>query len=371
LIFPLVRFYTATGNRDCLRLANGLIRFLKERSGSFEEDGRIKHECVGYLHSTTGFILGVLKYGLTADRSDYVDWALAAYRSARELGTEFGFFPQGLRGQELHQGDICALKDMIEIALLLGMNGETGCLADAERFGRNHLLESQILDFDWVRNPVDVVFCQDVWCGQLPPAAFTTDDVCGRALGSFAAWPTLNDAFDPNNPRLMQRCTAAGTRALYDLWHYSVTRPEGAVMVNMHFSRDTRWATVTSFLPHEGRVEVMMKTRGVLAVRLPAGVHDPDVTVNYARARQETVRNGFAWLEALQPGDLVSMKWRLDERTSIYSQGTEVFTGHWRGDTLMRMTPPGYLSPLYWRIPDMPPASPRGISHTGREIDSI
>ena len=267
LVFPLVRYYTATGNRESLRLANGLIRYLRERSGCFEDDGRIKHASVGYLHTTTGFVLGVLKYGLVADRPDYVDWALSAYRSARELGTEFGFFPQGLRGQELHQGDVCALKDMIEIALLLGLNGETSCLADAERFGRNHLLETQIVDFDWVRAPVDVQFTPDIWCANLPLEAFTADDVCGRALGSFSGWHTLNDAIDPNNPRLMSRCTGAGTRALYDLWRYSVTRPEGAVMVNLHFSRDTRWATVTSFVPQEGRIEVMMKTRGVLAIR--------------------------------------------------------------------------------------------------------
>jgi hypothetical protein len=372
IVFPLARFAAATGNGESLRLANGLIRFLRERSGAFEEDGRIRPSMTGYVHSTTGFILGVLKYGLVADRADYVEWAHNAYRSACDLGTEFGFFPHGLRGQERSQGDVCALQDMIEIALLLGLNRDTACLADAERFGRNHLLETQILDYDWVQRSPDVAFCQDIWCSHHPPEGFTTDDVCGRSLGAYSGWHTLNDAIDPANPRLMQRCTGAGTRALYDLWRHSVTRPEGAVMVNLHFSRDTRWATVTSYLPQEGRLDIMMKTRGVLAVRLPTGVTNPDVMVNHARARQETVRNGYAWIEALQPGDLVSVTWPNEERVMLYDIEGKSYTAHWRGDTLMRMAPPGQLNPLYWRTPElMPPAKPRGLAPHAREIDSI
>src|SRR5262249_14715087 len=36
VIFALVRFATATGNEEALQLANGLIRFLMERSGAFD-----------------------------------------------------------------------------------------------------------------------------------------------------------------------------------------------------------------------------------------------------------------------------------------------------------------------------------------------
>src|SRR2546421_7116441 len=102
----------------------------------------------------------------------------------------------------------------------------------------------------------------------------------------------------------MQRATGSGVRALYALWHYAVTRPEGAVMVNLHFSRDTRWATVRSLAPMIGGIEVMMKTRGVLAVRVPPDVTNPIVVVNRLRQRHEIIRQGYAWLEALQGGDI-------------------------------------------------------------------
>ncbi len=371
IVFPLARFAAVTGSDESLKLANGLIRFLRERSGAFEEDGAIRSNTAGYLHSTTCFVLGVLKYGLVADRRDYVDWAYTAYRSASEWGTDFGFFPHGMKGKERWQGDVCALQDMIEIALLLGMHRDPTCFADAERFGRNQLIEAQITDFDWLYKPLEVKMCQETWWGNSPPEALSTDDICGRALGTFAGWHAFNDAIDPASPRLMQRSTGAGARAIYDLWRYSVTRPEGAVMVNLHFSRDTRWATVTSYVPREGRVEVMMKTRGVLAVRLPPDVTDPDVMVNFSRPRQETVRNGYAWLEALQPGDVVSVAWPLTERVVRYNMGGVAFTGQWRGDTLLKVNPAGRLNPLYRRVPDIPHVAPHAMASHIKEIDSI
>src|SRR5579872_3618227 len=372
VVFPLARFGSITGSEEALKLANGLIRYIKERSGAFADDGSMTSATASYLHSTTCFILGVLKYGIVADRPDYVDWSLAAYRSACEWGTDFGFFPHGMRGPERWQGDVCALQDMIEIALLLGLHREPACFADAERYGRNQLLETQLLNFDWVNQNLDVNFCTDIWCSNHPQEAFTTHDVCGRALGGFAGWHTHNDGIDASNPRLMQRCTGAGTRAIYDLWRYSVTRPEGAVMVHLHFSRDTRWATVTSHIPQEGRLEVMMKSRGVLAVRVPPGVTNPEVTVNYSHPRQETVRNGYAWIEALQQGDLVNITWPLNDRAMVYNMGGVQFSGRWRGDTMLTVTPKGQIAPLYRRDPlAMPPVQPHILPHHTREVDSI
>ncbi len=371
VIFPLARFAAATGNEEALRLANGLIRFLMERSGAFDTHGKFVGQSGRYFHSKTAFILGVLKHGLVAGKDAHVDWARAAYEHAREWGTDFGFFPNGISGPNRWQGDTCAIADMIEIALLLGHHKDPAYFADAERFGRNHLLESQFLDFRWVEERIDAPFCQEVWCAHHPPEGVTMDEVHTRALGCFAGWSLPNDAFDPANPRLMQRCTGSGVRALYALWHNTVTRPEGAVMVNMHFSRDTRWATVRSMLPQLGGVEVMMKTRGVLAVRVPTDVHDPVVVVNRLRQRHEIIRNGYAWLEALQGGDIVNVNWPQETREATYTLNGTEYRATWQGDTLIQIDPPGLLSPIYCRPQEIPPAPPRASSGPVKEIDTL
>ena len=372
VIFPLARVAEITGNKQAHQLAHGLIRFLKERSGAFTPDGNLTEKAGHYFHSNTAFILGTLKYGVVAGRGDLVDWARSAFNHAMEWGTEFGFFPHRLAGEDRWRGDVCATADMVEIALLLGMHADPLYFAYAERFGRNHLLESQLLDFDWVEQGVDAPFCQDMWCAQYPEEGLTTQDVCYRALGGFAGWSRLNDAFDPANPRLMQRCTGSGIRALYDLWHYTAQRPEGAVRVNLHFSRDTRWATVTSRVPQEGCVEVMMKTRGVLAVRIPSEVTANQITLTVNdNPRAASLRNGYVLLEALHPGDVVTVKWLVAQRNVSYTTDTETLNGLWQGDTLIYMSPPGLLSPLYNREPD-PPVAPSIMAHGPvKEIDTL
>ena len=370
-VFPLARYANATGDPQSLQLAGGLIRFLKERSGAFETDGKMTSRTGRYLHSSSGFILGVLYYGIQTENEGYIDWAAEAYHQLRDLGTSFGFFPHGLQGEARNRGDVCTLKDMIEIALLLGEYRNKAYFGEAERFGRNHLLESQLLDFSWVEKETDTPFCQEMWCANHPAEGIATEKICERAIGAFASWTKPNDAIDHTNPRLFLRSSAAGMRALYDLWRYSVTRLDGAVVVNLHFSRDTRWATVTSFLPEIGRLEVMMKARGVLSVRMPADVTDPDVRVNGNLPRAEVMRNGYAWLEGLQPGDVVQFNWELEEKVVIFEEGALSLTGHWKGDTLMRLTPHGSLCPLYKRSASMTPALPLGASGPVKEIDSL
>ena len=370
IIFPLIRFADATGNEEALSLAKGLVRFLKEKTGVFDPQGSMDCSKARHLHSAASFLKSALKVALMTNDDALRDWAKAGYECLRELGTDFGFFPHGTQGREQYQGDVAATKDMIELAIMLGQNVAYDYFADAERFGRNHLLESQLLGLDWINGEQEGEFATDLWCANHPPEGVTTDNVCDRVIGAFASWTQINDAFDPANPRLMLRSTGAGVRAMYDLWHYAVTREEGAVCVNLHFSRDTRWATVTSHVPDEGRIDVLMKTPGVLAVRVPAHLTSDqvDVIVNNKRHRHERLAHGYAWIEALQNGDNVSVTWQFNEHAEIYDMEGVNYTGYWRDDTLLRMNPTGKLSPLYGRPLETHTAPPRGASGSVREI---
>ncbi|MCS6775731.1 MAG: hypothetical protein RMJ43_02070 [Chloroherpetonaceae bacterium] len=373
IIFPLARFAEATGYERALELALGLARFIRERSEAFQTDGRFNTTTHRYFHSLTGTIKGILKLGVMTGQEGWIDWARAAYEYACQWGTEFGFFPHSTGGRERWQGDICALKDMIEIALLLGLHRDSAYFADAERYGRNHLIECQILDYQWVENRVDAPFSRELWCANHPPEGITTDNVCQRTIGAFSTWSQINDGFDPVCPRLFLRSTGAGVRALYALWHHIAHREDEALRINLHFSRDTRRATVTSLIPREGGVDVLMKIHGVLAVRVPPGLTEADiqVTVNHQRPRQEILRNGYAWLEALQNGDVVSVRWPLQERAILYDWNDRRYTGYWRGDTLLRMNPHGKLMPLYTHPLEVIPAPPRVASGPVKEIHSF
>lgn len=370
IVFPLVRFAKATNNAYAKRLAHGFIRFIKERSGAFSKTGQLTAKSARYLHSNAGFLKGALTYAIWTGDEEMTAWVQENYSLLKTLGTDFGFFPHRTVGADRYQGDVAFLKDMIELAIMLADEVDHAYFQDVERYGRNHLLEAQLLDLDWVDKEIEVEFPEVMWCANHPPEGIATERVAESALGLFASWSLYNDAFDPTNPRLMLRSTAAGMRALYSLWRHSIQREDEAVRINLLFSRDARWANVLSSLPREGYLEVVMKARGVLAVRIPdeATPEELIVYVNYNRHRNEVHRAGYAWVEALRNGDIITFRWKPKERTASYALLDKTYTAQWRGDTLMTMEPQGVLNPLYLRSTEVETAPAPEIHGVLKEI---
>jgi hypothetical protein len=125
-----------------------------------------------HFHTRSSFIMGVLKLGFTLGRREYIAWARQSYALAKEWGTDFGWFPEHL-GQR--HGEICCTTDMIEMALLLGRHVDQSYYADAERFGRNHLLESQFLSLDRLERALERLPADDA-----PPPGRVDSPLTGR-----------------------------------------------------------------------------------------------------------------------------------------------------------------------------------------------
>ncbi|MCL5994621.1 MAG: hypothetical protein M1546_01030 [Chloroflexi bacterium] len=366
VLVPLVRFYQTTHYEPAIELAEGLARFALRHTRGYTPDGRLlagkRPGVEDHLHTRTNFILGVLELGLEMARPEYVAWARQAYEHAKAWGTDFGWFPEGLGHRH---GEICCTTDMIETALLLGRHVSRHYYAEAECFGRNHLLESQYLTLDQLRQAVE----------KLPPAAqaapyegrySTTEGVTESQVGAFAARSTLNDAFHLDATAMMQCCNAAGTRGLYDLWHNAVEMggENGHCAVHLRFSMQTPALKVVSYEPAGGRLDITTVSDGSVSVRLPAGERHA-LAVNHmdgaAQVQSLDAVDGYVRFDA-KAGQCVELHYPLSERTTQYQVGapgrTLHCTGSWRGETLMHIDPPGEYYPLYQRSTDLQPVQP-------------
>jgi hypothetical protein len=376
-----LRFFEATGYEPALELARDLTTCALYHTPCYLPDGRLRQtvgDVEGHFHTHSNFALGVLKLGIVLGRREYLSWARQTYEVLREWGTDFGWFPEGFG---LRHGEVCCITDMIEIALLLGKHVDPSYYADAERFGRNHLLESQFLSLEELQAAVD----------RLPPlnkdlpaneAAWTQDGVAATQVGAFASRSTLSDAFHLDAAALMQCCNAAGARALYDLWRYAVdetSADDGALRltVNLRFSVDTPTLRVVSHEPAAGRLDLTATAPCHVAIRLPAGVSQalallasPNSSDPTATAL--TARDGYVDID-LTPGQSAEVHYTLPERIAHYEIGSpdrnERGTGFWRGETLLRVDPPGQFYPLYTRTPDLSPVQPSPAS--GQAIASL
>jgi hypothetical protein len=381
VIIPAIRLYEETGYQPALDLADGLARFALKHTQGYTPGGKIVAPHGGALqehfHTRSCFIMGVLKLGLVLGRREYVAWAHQGYTLAQEMGTEFGWFPEHL-GQR--HGEICCTTDMIEIALLLGRHVDESYYADAERYGRNHLLESQFVSLERLESALERLPAHDV------PAPFegrysTGQDVAGRQVGGFASRPTLNDAFHLDATDLMQCCNAAGTRALYDLWRHAVEEAPAAdgqlpcKKVHLRFSVETPALKVVSHEPAAGRLDLTARQDCRVEVRVPEGVPEALAVVGdlaSPRVLALPAQNGMVGF-ACRKDEAVQLHYPLPGRSREYVVGSLGRTvrcgGVWRGETLMQMDPPGIYYPLYERSADLEPVEP-GLP-AGKMIQSL
>ncbi|MHB1295805.1 MAG: hypothetical protein ACYC4R_12510 [Anaerolineae bacterium] len=372
-ILPLLRFYEATGYEPASRLASGLVRFILHRGEGYELDGSFHKTKLfwAHFHSKVAVITGIIRYGLLTRQPEYVAWGRQAYEAAKAWGTEFGWFRENLNNPR--RCETCCITDMIEAALLLGLHVDADYLTEAERYGRNHLVESQFTSLEWAervpRRPAAPLL------SQYDARRMSQERVLERSLGSFAGWSAPNDLFDEGAFDLMQCCNGAGTRALYDLWHHAVDDDGARARVHMAFSRPTAWGDVISFLPYLGRVDIQLKAERTLHVRIPPSVARSvvQVMVNEAPAQASWERS-YVCIEGLQAGDVASVRYPLPLHTRTYTSGEDVYLAAYKGDTLTAITPRGRYAPLYQRdhyLLDVAPETEAFALQPGSEIASL
>jgi DUF1680 family protein len=238
---------------------------------------------------------------------------------------------------------------MIEIALLLARHGHPEYYNDVERFTRNYLVESQLVEIDWMlqgakqrrRNTKREHFTQ---APQMMRGGFV-----GRALPH----DLIADGF------LMGCCCGAGARALYQLWDQALTCDKDKLTVHLLINRRGEAAEVDSSLPHAGRVVVRNKHARQLRLRKPDWVDASQVQLlRNGRKSAFGLKDGYFEVKALRPGEEIAFEWPIEERRQEESLLKWRFGVTWRGDTVVEMTPRGMHRPLYQRSAMRTPEAP-------------
>jgi hypothetical protein len=364
LIWPLARFAAITGYEPAVRLARGIAEFALHGARLYRPDGRFCDLIQGHFYARTTTAGGLVRLGLLTGNKEYVQMGERVYNHAKEWGTSYGWFPEDLMTMGC---ETCCIKDMIELAIDLALHVDPRYWNDVERFGRNHLLEAQLLRIDWMNsyNRPQPFTIED-------SDRTTRDHVMERWLGGFAGWSGHNDWVCVRG--MMACCNASGARALYDLWHYGVTRDSDGTSVNLLLSRATDDVIVKSWLPFSGRVDIEIRTDRAVRVRVPDYVDHQSLEVRI-NDRLSAVEADKAWvrLPHAKRGDMVSMRFALPERSESVYMGYSTYEVAYRGDTVTTIVPPGKVYPLYqrtWAAQLAPTLPPPNLAH-GMEIDSI
>lgn len=359
LVMPLLKYHEVTGNEDAFELCQFFSAMIIHRSGVFNKDGSFNDALAyrsGHFHTRLGTLDAIARFGAFTGDAAMIAWVKKSYDWALTQCTAFGWTPGDMH-EQAYEHETCSLVDLIATGITLAKSGYVEYWGVVERFIRNHLTESQLLELDWVDVADDR--SKDV------PGWKTYHDVARRTRGAFAGYSAPNDfCCDVNHGRghtsdLQICCLGSGTRGLYMGWSNTVTERDGAVSVNFLLNRGSKWLDVSSYLPHEGKVVLDINADiKRLTVRIPewAGY----AKVRFVRERggavtaegtgseaSRWVNRHFLLLGKAQAGERITITFPLSFRTTIENALGQTFETQWRGDDVVGISPQGTKHPFY------------------------
>lgn len=347
LILPLVKYAEISGSERALELGRRFLRYIVDESHIFRRDGSFwpeeMHLAAGHFHTRSLSMAGILRYALLVGDEELVQWVKRAFDWAMTTSSSFGWFPEGVGTEDFYttkHSETCNITDMIHIAIKLAESGYPEYWDHTERFVRNHLIESQWYRPEWMQFPTD----------SLPEDTEMTSYqwMSERIPGGFAG-RTLPNEFTADGV-LMGCCCGAGPRALFLAWDHILRRRENGLYVNLLLNRFSREADVLSYLPHQGRVDVVMHSQGPLYVHIPGWVNREALTVEQNGIPIHFLtEKGFACVEKAEPGDRISVLFPLQEEITQEKLLHWTLQVKWRGNTVCAISPEGKRFPLYLR----------------------
>ena len=186
---------------------------------------------------------------------------------------------------------------------------------------------------------------------KVDPEWETTRDVARRSVGGFAGWSQPNDLFSKvmHDWDLYTCCSAQGVRGLFNAWTNAVTEEDDVIRVNLLINSKSKIATVRSWLPNCGRLEIIANKGVNVQIRIPSWLDQRalEIKVNGKSQEPSFLKPTFAEITDISAGSQIVCLFPITENKAKESVlGTE-YTISWSGDTVTGVSPAGSRVPLY------------------------
>lgn len=352
LIRPLTQAAVALQAPEWLDLAAKITRGILNHSEHFQPDGSFK----GHVHGHLGTAAGIIACGILKHDSDLIERGRKIFEYAHSISTDYGFVPElAQRDDDLIACETCSIMDYLDAALLLARHVDGRYWDVVDKVARNHLVESQVRDRDWLAWDKNAADEDGVIRSHLPE----------RMAGGFAGWSAphallaYEEKFWPEwvrtevmRPRYLGKvragqncCSGGGIRALYQVWS-NIAHFDGSTLnVNLLMDRSIPGATIVSQIPYVGRAAITVERdcdirifSGGLARPVQFQLDGKNITPEH-----DGVYDHIAGVSA---GACLTVSGQLLVRSENIQVGNHArqqyhYTVNWRGNTVTEITPSG------------------------------
>lgn len=330
LIYPLVKYYEATGHQGSLDLALELADIAFEHR--FPSDpALVRKSLLPHMFETIAEMNAYSRLALVTGNAAMMERVQLRYEYLRNSGIigTTGWVPEFLSsGRDIGEANNTA--ELIETAMNLAEWGWTEYYQDVERFTRGHLLPAQLLDTSFVtndpRNPVDGrrdmrLRLQGAFGFPAPYGHIAMGDTTGRAGAYFAD------------------VSAGAVATLAEIQRHIYDSTGGDHRVNLLFDFENERIQIASPYPGGDRLIVTTKVAGDLTVRIPQWAHRG--LIEQALVEQGlTGRWNGDYLEVAQPmaGRAVTIPMPLPRVRENDVVNGRTLSIEWLGDSVARMS---------------------------------
>lgn len=247
-IRALSRWYIMSGDKKALDLATKLVNFIRKPGFWVAEPGppliaQSDHGWWrGHFHGYTLTLRGLLEYAIATNDLGLKEFVRDGYEFSRLFGiAKVGYFPEynDLKGHE--PCEPCCIANMIALAIKLSDQGLGDYWDHVDQIVRNHFIDAQNFTGQ---------------CSKVSPSEYPRDPSGKQTWMNLGGWGA-------------GCCTGNSSQALYYAWESMVHGKDGVAQVNLLLNRASEWMDVNSYLPYEGKVEILNKKATGVRVRIP------------------------------------------------------------------------------------------------------
>jgi hypothetical protein len=342
----LVRAYKYGPRQDLLDLLRRLTRFdlklgLWENTTLEGYKGNEHGVFYGHFHGNTMPLLALLDIAELENDPWLKEFVREAYEHALRTGSaRLGWFPSWFMPTKYERPEStgrvaegCALGEMAELGVRLSDAGLGDYWDQVDAIIRNQLIEQQYCDLEQMRK-----------ISNGGAATRHLEDY----LGGFASGSPIG------KPLEIYGCCSANTpMGLYYAWHGITRFQDGVATVNLLLNRASSWMDVNSYLPYEGKVELLNKQAKTALVRIPMWVEIPKVKSFVDGKSTQSVQSGhYLVFDGLRKGATIRLEFPNPEfKDRCWLAGTS-YEMTFRGSTVVDIKPglkDPTLIPLYQR----------------------
>jgi hypothetical protein len=348
----LLRNYQRTGDAESLDVGRRLGRFLMkpalwDNTSNEGSAGREHGTFSGHDHCNTNCLMALLDLALVTQDEWIAQAVKEGYnRQIRSGVVRMGWFPAWNLPTKYNRPawlltvtEPCALGDTIALGVKLSDAGLGDYWDDVDSILRNHLIEQQASDLELMKRASQAKTDEDVaWLR--------------RFQGSFGTGAV--NGFDPAGA-MAGCCTANSPQGMYYAWHGITRFDRGVATVNLLLNRGSAWMDIDSYLPYEGKVVLHNKKAHTAMVRIPGWADKEKVRVKAnGRLIQPAHVGSYLMVSNLQERDTIQIEFPVPESTEVYTIANREFEVHFKGSTVISVTPKDgksedYAYPFYQR----------------------